>query len=315
MIWGNLLHVGMNMWEDWRPENHPHPGRLFDPNLRCDDVLFAELTQAMADAGMNLVVLDLADAVRYESHPEIAVNGAWTTERLRRELARLRGLGLEPIPKLNFGTAHDAWLKDYSRMVSTPRYYEICADLIAEVSALFDTPRLFHLGMDEENLDVQKDYEHVVIRQHDLWWRDLYFLIEQVEKAGSRPWIWSDYAWWHPEQFYAKMPRSVVQSNWYYEADFEVPEGETRPRKLGWKHGHVAYLDLQDHGYDQVPTGSNWSTPDNFARTVAFCREHVAPEHLLGFLQTPWKATLPENRDHHLAAIAQVKRAKEGIEP
>jgi hypothetical protein len=32
--------------------------------------------------------------------------------------------------------------------------------------------------MDEENLDVQKDYEHVVIRQHDLWWRDLYFLIE-----------------------------------------------------------------------------------------------------------------------------------------
>jgi hypothetical protein len=194
VIWGNLLHVSMNMWEDWRPANHPHPGRLFDPDLRCDDALWNELTQAMADAGMNLVVLDLGDAIRYESHPEIAVNGAWTTERLRSELTRLRGLGLEPIPKLNYGAAHDAWLKDYARMVSTRKYYEVCADLIAEVCALFDTPRLFHLGMDEENLDVQRDYEHVVIRQHDLWWRDLYFLVEQVERAGSRPWIWSDYA-------------------------------------------------------------------------------------------------------------------------
>jgi hypothetical protein len=40
----------MNMWEDWRPENHPHPGRLFDSNLRCDDVCSAELTRAMAGA-------------------------------------------------------------------------------------------------------------------------------------------------------------------------------------------------------------------------------------------------------------------------
>jgi hypothetical protein len=111
------------------------------------------------------------------------------------------------------------------------------------------------------------------------------------------------------------MPNSVVQSNWYYANDFTIPDGEPRPRKLGWKHGHVAYLDLQDHGYDQIPTGSNWSTPQNFARTVAFCREHIAPERLLGFLQTPWASTLPENRDHHLAAIAQVKQAKETFEP
>ena len=79
----------------------------------------------MARAGMNMLVIDLGDGIRYESHPEIAVQGAWPPARLREELARLRALGLEPIPKLNFSTAHDAWLHDYSRMVSTPAYYKV----------------------------------------------------------------------------------------------------------------------------------------------------------------------------------------------
>jgi hypothetical protein len=56
--------------------------------------------------------------------------------------------------------------------------------------------------------------------------------------------------------------------------------------------------------YDQVPTGSNWTTPENFERTVRFCRAHVAPERLLGFLQTVWKPTLEECRERHLQAIA-----------
>ena len=62
----------------------------------------------------------------------------------------LRALGIEPLPKLNFSTCHDAWLGPYSRMVSTPAYYDVCRDLIDEVAELFGGPRFFHLGMDEE---------------------------------------------------------------------------------------------------------------------------------------------------------------------
>ncbi len=58
-------------------------------------------------------------------------------------------MGIEPIPKLNFSAAHDAWLKDYSRMVSTLGYYEVCRNPDPGVRLLFDT-RFFHLGMDEE---------------------------------------------------------------------------------------------------------------------------------------------------------------------
>ena len=41
------------------------------------------------------------------------------------------------------------------------------------------------------------------------------------------------------------MPKSVLQSNWYYGAEFS--------EKIGYVK---AYLDLEEYGYDQVPTGS-----------------------------------------------------------
>lgn len=36
--------------------------------------------------------------------------------------------------KLNFSAAHDQWLHDYSRMVSTPVYYKVCAEVIRRYS-------------------------------------------------------------------------------------------------------------------------------------------------------------------------------------
>ncbi len=142
LIWGNLLHISFNMWPDRNAPNLPHEWKLHE-HMYFDDVLWEEVTREMAVIGMNMVVLDLGDAIQYESHPEISLPDAWNHDQLKRELARLRGLGLEPIPKLNFSTGHDAWMKEYSRMVSTRKYYEVCANLIAEVSALFDSPRFF----------------------------------------------------------------------------------------------------------------------------------------------------------------------------
>ena len=86
---------------------------------------------------------------------------------------------------------------------------------------MFDRPRFFRLGMDAEDYGNQKYYKHVVIRQSDAWWRDFLFLVQEIEKGGARAWIWSDYVWHHPELLYRKMPKSVVQSNWYYDAKFD----------------------------------------------------------------------------------------------
>ena len=48
------------------------------------------------------------------------------------------------------------------------------------------------------------------MRQFDLWWHDLYFYVDEVEKAGSRAWVWSDYVWHHPELFYERMPKPTT---------------------------------------------------------------------------------------------------------
>jgi hypothetical protein len=296
-IWANLLHLSYNMWSDRSEPAREANQTVYKPFLRCESDLWDEIIRAMAAAGMNMVVIDVGDAVRFDSHPEIAVKGAWTPARLRRELDKIRKLGIEPVPKLNFSTCHDAWLGPYSRCVSTDAYYGVCEDLIAETAALFEKPRFFHLGMDEETERHQRSLDYIVIRQFDLWWKDLYFLQGQVERAGCRAWVWSDYVWNHPDLFWKKMPKSILQSNWYYGTSFS--------KKLNYVK---AYLDLEAHGYDQVPTGSNWSSPVNFERTVRYAVKHIDPSRLKGFMQCSWRPTMKDYRPHQLEAVDQVAR-------
>ncbi|HEX3812843.1 MAG TPA: hypothetical protein VHX59_08380 [Mycobacteriales bacterium] len=302
MIWANLLHLSVNMWLDTPPR--------FAEELRFDEPLWNELTERMAETGFTMVIIDLGDGVLWDSHPEIAVRNAWTPDRLAEELVRLRGLGLEAIPKFNFSAGHDAWLKEYSRQVSTPVYYEVCRDLINEAAAIFQTPRFFHIGMDEETASDQRRLQIAVMRQHDLWWHDLELLAGCVEAAGCRPWVWSDPAWRHPEDYFTRMPKSILQSNWYYQLEFPELEGP-RPRVLGPGEYHLTYRDLDDHGFEQVPTGSTWTGVENFGRTVDYCRKYLDPDRILGFMQTPWKMTELGHRDIHLSAIEAVRQAKE----
>jgi hypothetical protein len=131
--------------------------------------------------------------------------------------------------------------------------------------------------------------------------------VGQVEKANVRAWIWSDYVWHHPETFWKQMPKSVLQSNWYYEDDFTVPRPAGTP---AWLRAAEFYARLEEHGYDQIPTGSNWSTPHNFQKTVEYCRKVIAPQRLKGFLTAPWKPTIERERAHHEAAVEQVVQAK-----
>jgi hypothetical protein len=300
-IWGCLLHLSFNMWEEYiAPERE---ARGYRPFLRVNDHVLDEARKTMNSQGINMVVLDLGDAIKYASHPEIAVSNAWSRTRLQNELAKFREMGIEPIPKLNFSTGHDTWLGKYSRMVSTSEYYAVCKDLIAEVIDLFDKPRFFHLGMDEEDAGHQKLYQYIVVRQMDLWWQDFYYLMQEVEKGGSRPWIWSDYIWHYPGEFLKKMPKSVLQSNWYYRKSFD--DAQLPQLK--------AYADLETHGYDQIPTGTSYypDIQDNILDNVQYCDAHISDSRLFGFLQTLWVPTIEENKQLILNGIELTGKAKE----
>jgi hypothetical protein len=301
-IWACLLHLSFNMWEDYISPKNPERG--FYPDLRLSESLWNDALKKMVSEGMNMVVIDLGDAIKYKSHPEIAVRNAWSVTKLRNELNKIRKMGLEPIPKLNFSAAHDIWLKDYSRMLTTEEYYEVCGDLIKEVSEIFDKPRFFHLGMNEETPEAQLDYNYVVVRKNDVWWADFYFLIAEVQKGGARPWVWSDYAWQHPDLFYKNMPKTVIQSNWYYGENFDA---NSNPVKT--------FIDLDTSGYDQIPAGSyDGKNTKNFSSAVQFCNSHIANSSIDGFLQTFWKPTIEEYRQDILKGIQLAGVAKKSYE-
>ncbi len=284
-IWSMLLHFGTNMWneEGNTRGREACPGAVASGTLRFSHELFRDVAASARDNGVNTLILDIGEAMKYDSHPELAVAGSWSKDEVRAEVDWLKAQGFEVVPKLNFSACHDLWLGEYSRMLSTSVYYRVCADVISEVCEVFK-PKYFHLGMDEETADIQRDYEYCVIRQFDLWWHDLYYFINCVEKANARPWIWSDYMWDYPEKFLEKCPKSVIQSNWYYDADF-VGNSDFARKVL------KSFDLLEKHGFDQVPAGSNWGCDENMLGLTKFCAEHIADERLLGFMHAPWFMT------------------------
>ena len=98
------------------------------------------------------------------------------------------------------------------------------------------------------------------------------------------------------------MPKSVLQSNWYYGESFD-PDTQKAVQ---------TYLDFDKAGFEQIPTGSNWSNDVNFKNTVGFCKERLSPTLLKGFLMTPWFFTLPEWQHKNLQAIGQVEEMIKG---
>ena len=303
LVWGCLIHLSFNMWEEYIWPGRPFRG--YRPDLELSEPLWNDAIEQMGKSGVNMVVIDLGDAVRYQRHPEIAVNGAWSVARLKQELQRIRSLGIDPIPKLNFSAGHDTWMKEYSKMVSTDEYYRFCSDMIAEVCSIFDRPRLFHIGMDEEGYNMQRTYKHVVVRKNEAWWHDFMFLVKECERHHARAWLWPDYMLWHqPDQFFSKMPKSVLQSNWYYDEEFN-PEWDMVRQ----------YIDLEKHDYDQIPTGSyHFENPKSIGNTVAFAEKYISRGQLKGLLQTWWKPTIEENRERILKGIALIGEARKAYE-
>ena len=279
-MWAYLMHLSDNMWGD--------PGSTikiapYYPELSVDENVWKETIDFLPTQGFNTVLIDVGDAIQYEKHPEISVKGAWSKDKLKAELDRMRAMGLTPLPKLNFSAGHDAWLGEYSRMLSTSIYYQVCKDVITEVAEVFGNPEYIHLGMDEEDPKNQGGLAFACVRQKDLWWHDLYYLFDVCEKVGSRPWVWSDYCWHHPEVFFEKMPKSALQSNFWYNRMKKLPDGTYRELQAR------VYCMLEEKGYDQVPCVSFFEGYSyNAQETMEIGKEEIAPERLVGYMTAPW---------------------------
>lgn len=304
-----LVHLGYNMWCDWFPEGTDmsrvaeRVGRP-DEKLRCRDEIWRSVVDRAIEKKMNMVVIDLGEGVVYPSHPELAIEGSWSVDKLKAEIARLGASGVECIPKLNFSTTHNGWLKQYRRIVGTPEYHKVVEDILKDVCEMFGRPRFCHIGYDEERELYSPKFDFVVVRKGQAWERDFLHVVGACEKLGMRPWAWSDYTWAH-EDFLSRCPKSVVFSNWYYD---ENNLGFTLERNDSYDRERLAnFFALRDAGFDQIPCGTNWlglkrrrgeGAEDVIGRLVHFGRTEIPGEHLLGFMMAPWNALdTEEHRD------------------
>ncbi|MCL2742322.1 MAG: twin-arginine translocation signal domain-containing protein [Planctomycetaceae bacterium] len=313
-IWACWLHLSFNFAGGI---NNPRWGNGMRTEFEPEQSVWDAAVKKMGEQKINMVVINLDDSVLWRSHPEIALKNSWTPEKLREELAKMRKLGIEPIPCLNFSATHDAWMGEYAKMVSTKPYYQFCKDLIAEAIDIFDKPRFIHLGMDEETFGHQSHFNYIVIRQKEQWWDDLYFYFDQAMTRGVRPWIWSDYVWNNPDLFFKKMPKYAVQSNWYYREEFDLEKLTGAAKKYV-----QAYIDINAAGYDQIPTSSNdavmynpaSNNNESISRTVEFCSKHIDDKHLLGFLQSMWMPTIEKFRPNIIETIELTGEARRNFE-
>ena len=287
MIWAYLIHLSANMWGDTEDSKAYEPYR---PQLVTEDEVWKQTVDYLPSQGFNTLIIDLGDGVQYESHPEIAIPGAWSKDKLKAELDRLRSIGLNPLPKLNFSACHDIWMKDYSRMLSTQPYYQFCKDIITEVAELFGNPELFHLGLDEEVPELQTAFAYSCCRQGELWWHDAYYLFDVCHTVGVRPWVWADLEWIQKEQYLQKMPKSVMQSNWWYRNMDKKSDGSFVDDRIN------AYHDLDKAGFDQIPTCSSVFQYSSAELTLKTLKEDLAPEHLKGYMTAPWFLTTDKHR-------------------
>lgn len=290
-IWGFLIHLSEHIWDD---EASPPRGPYLEPDYKpaneSDLETWDTVTRALPTYGINTLIIDLGDAVQYDSHPEISAPDAWSKEFLKKKLDELRAMGIRPIPKLNFSAAHDTWFKGFNRMIATPAYYAACADLIKEVCELFDYPPFFHLGMDEEIEKYQAFYTMTTVRNEALWWHDLNFLFRECEKHGARPWIWSTCSYnKFKDSFLKNMPKSVLMScggNGKYYGPTASPERQADTQKK-----IEQFLFLNDNGYDLIPLCSTWMYYRNPLQALGLAKDLLNPEQVKGFIMATWLHT------------------------
>jgi hypothetical protein len=243
-----------------------------------------EVVDAMAEVGLNLLVIDCADGVKYKSHPELARKYTVPIDHLRKLVARAEKRGIEVVPKLNFAESglnqHNHWFRPYHRPFDNAEYWRRGFELIDELIEACRPPRFFHVGMDEDHWRSLKQYASAVITLH-----------VGLKERGLRTVVWKDcqdYAAGesHVEKSRAsesKISKDIVQVPWGYA---RVKADEVRR--------------LRRKGFEV------WGAPGRDPDNVRGWRDALLRYGGTGILLTRWVPCRPGTRPGMLSQIREV---------
>lgn len=270
---GFLLHITHYDPRWWEAKATEQPFDL-DVGLAVID--------AMADVGLNLLVIDCADGLHYASHPELARPYSVPMQTLRALVERAQHHAIEVVPKLNFAQSglhrHNHWFRPHNDLFDSPRYWELAFELIDELIAETKPPRFFHIGMDEDHWRSYTQYIAAIQTLH-----------AGLEARGLRAVIWNDSAcMWpqaeiHREKSLAAeqaISKRVVQVLWDYSGVNEA-----------------ALRRIHDGGFEL------WGAPGGDPDMVILLRKTLEMIGATGILLTRWIPCVEANREQLLRHI------------
>ena len=282
-LWAFNINLGYNMWFDkFSLLKFNEYDKIERDFLYFDKDTWNRVTEFLPKQGINTVVIDLAEGIKYDCCPELAVEGSLSKDEFREMLKRLRELGLTPIPKLDFSAAHDIWLKDYSRMLTTEPYRELVRNLIDEVCELFDKPEYFHIGMGDESNDYQKYYGFIVTRGRINFWQDVNIMLDACRKNGARPIMSAEYYFREPYLFTQNITEDVILTV-RYDGDI-APEMDLYGRDSR-SEIQKKMEELQKNFKNDIIYQGSGITGFNLLALAGFAKDH--PENFFGIMSSP----------------------------
>ncbi len=239
------------------------------------------VVDAMAEAGLNLLVIDCADGVRYKSHRELARRYSVPMSHLRRLVKRAQRHGIEVVPKLNFAQSalhqHNHWFRPYHHLFDNDEYWRLAFELIDELIEECRPARFFHIGMDEDHDRSHAQYREAILALHEgLKGRDLRTVMWKDEQTYAAADV-------HREKARAaegKIPKDVVQVVWHYGTVLT---------------GVVRRLTRKGFGV--------WGAPGRDPDHVGRWRDAIIRFGGTGMLLTMWAPCRPGNRSRLLKLI------------
>lgn len=327
-MWALLVNLGI--WQGGEDES--------SGTFKFDQSAWEDIIDKSADAGINTIVLDCGGAIEFPSHPELALEGAWSLKKLKEEIERCKSKGIRIIPKLNFSAHHDDWLGEYNWMVGTKIYYKVCKDMINDAYEYFEHPEYIHLGMDEEDetRDIARP-EIVVRRKPEKFIKDVKYFIDCVKEAGAKAWLWDAPFLLHTELYekYIKPDEALVTVSCYvsiYKEHWRRIE-DGRPEDIAFYRTRAPYKDMNltyieedpmvatfrekslsllEHGYTYVPNMSPYNEIDIcFDDMFRYMKENAPDDQIEGYIASVWWFMTEDKKHYYEHALELFKAAKE----
>ncbi len=164
-------------------------------HVNFDEDMGREVIETMGKLKMNMLILTLGNSIKWESHPEISLPGAWSPDKFKDFLKFIKKYHIEIIPEFNLSPSHDNWLGRYHALVDTPEYFQLVQDILSEYIHNMDPfVKFIHLGMDEESTWHHKnmDLDPVIVRPPLERINSVSKFIRFLESNNVMAMIWAD---------------------------------------------------------------------------------------------------------------------------